>query len=371
MLKDSACRSRVSRLFESVDPEVEVLVVTRPEHVYYLANYLPSPVNIGHRAPPYLIVERDRGTTLVLDGFAKLENDPAVDEVIHGPWRVAEPDVTRAHGVGRAAIEVLQKAAPAVLGAEVAVTASTVTAVAPDVRDIEPHLGLMRQVKDPDELALIRDAVRVGEAMHAASWEHIEPGMREIDAYAAILSAGLAVAEGPFVMMCEFISGPRAVTGFGQPTARRMETGDSLIMDLFPYVDGYRCDITNTITIGGDPSPEQQDAFDAVHEALVTAEAMIYPGVRAQDIYATQDEILRRANPSWGLTFHAGHALGLEHPEAPDFVPGIEGQVLEGMVIALEPGAYGTPFQGVRLEHNYLITADGLERLSNHRLSLA
>ena len=50
-------------------------------------------------------------------------------------------------------------------------------------------------------------------------------------------------------------------------------------------------------------------------------------------------------------------------------MPGVEGEMREGMVIALEPGAYG--MDGVRLEHNYLVTADGLERLSNHRLALA
>ncbi len=371
MLDNAACRARVRRLFESVDTEVEALVVTRPEHVYYLANYLPSSVNIGHRAPPYLIVQRGGSTTLVLDGFAKLEDDPAVDEVIHGPWRVAKPDAARSHAAVQAAVEVLQKAAPKVLGVEVAAAPAAVTAVAADVRDIEPQLGRMRQVKDADELQLIRAAVRVGEAMHAASWERLQPGMREIDAYAAMLAAGLETAEHPFVMMCEFTSGPRAVTGGGQPTARRMEAGDNLVMDLFPYVDGYRCDITNTITIGGRPSSEQLAAFEAVHEALTTSEAMIRPGVRAQDIYAAQDEVLRHANPAWKLPGHAGHALGLEHPEAPDFVPGIDGEVLEGMVIALEPGAYGMPVQGVRLEHNYLVTADGLERLSNHRLALA
>ena len=371
MLSTEGCRARTRRLLEAVDADVETLVVTRPEHVFYLANYMPSPNDIHHRAPQYLIIQRGGPTTLILDGFAKLDVEPAAAEVIHGPWRVAEPDVTRAHCTAKAAIDLLRKLGSEIIGVESASVPVAFAAVAREVRDIEPHLGRMRQVKDPDELDLIRAAVRVGEAMHAASWECLAPGMREIDAYAAIVTAGLEVAEGPFVMMCEFISGPRVLPRRGDPGPRRMETGDNVVMDLFPYVNGYRCDLTNTITLGGRPTPEQQDAFDAVHEALTASEAMIRPGVRAQDIYAMQDAVLRHANPDWSLPGHAGHSLGLEHPEAPDFVPGVEGEVLEGMVIALEPGAYGMPFHGVRLEHNYLVTADGLERLSNHRLALA
>ena len=41
------------------------------------------------------------------------------------------------------------------------------------------------------------------------------------------------------------------------------------------------------------------------------------------------------------------------------------------MVLTLEPGVYGKPTGGIRLEHDYLITDDGFERLSNHELGLA
>ena len=38
--------------------------------------------------------------------------------------------------------------------------------------------------------------------------------------------------------------------------------------------------------------------------------------------------------------------------------------------MTLEPGIYGAPTGGVRLEHDYLITDNGPERLSNHQLGL-
>ncbi len=41
------------------------------------------------------------------------------------------------------------------------------------------------------------------------------------------------------------------------------------------------------------------------------------------------------------------------------------------MVVTLEPGLYGIESGGIRLEHDYLITADGYRRLSDHTLGLS
>jgi Xaa-Pro aminopeptidase len=67
---------------------------------------------------------------------------------------------------------------------------------------------------------------------------------------------------------------------------------------------------------------------------------------------------------------HAGHGLGLTHPEAPFFVRDADETLLEGDVVTLEPGLYVDGIGGIRIEHNYRITAAGYERLSNHEITL-
>jgi Xaa-Pro aminopeptidase len=67
---------------------------------------------------------------------------------------------------------------------------------------------------------------------------------------------------------------------------------------------------------------------------------------------------------------HAGHGIGLSHPEAPFFVPGSTEILVEGDVVTLEPGAYVAGVGGLRIEHNYRITANGPRVLSGHDLGL-
>ena len=67
---------------------------------------------------------------------------------------------------------------------------------------------------------------------------------------------------------------------------------------------------------------------------------------------------------------HAGHGIGLTHPEAPFIVRRSTETLLAGDVVTLEPGLYIAGVGGIRIEHNYLITPTGYERLSNHTIAL-
>jgi len=173
----------------------------------------------------------------------------------------------------------------------------------------------------------------------------------------------------PFVMMCDLASGERAAGGGGAPGERTIEEGDLVIHDIFPYVRGYRGDITNTLVAGGNPSNEQTELFELVAASLDRAEALLEPGTPAS---AFSEAIIDTfASAGEELVHHAGHAIGLGHPEAPELVLESDRTIESGMVLTLEPGIYGKPTGGIRLEHDYLITDDGFERLSNHELGLA
>ena len=74
-----------------------------------------------------------------------------------------------------------------------------------------------------------------------------------------------------------------------------------------------------------------------------------------------REKFLDRFTPTKGsFTHHAGHGVGMEGWERPWLNAGADGVFLDGEVIAFEPGLYSHALRGgIRLEHNYLITADG------------
>jgi Xaa-Pro aminopeptidase len=58
------------------------------------------------------------------------------------------------------------------------------------------------------------------------------------------------------------------------------------------------------------------------------------------------------------------HGVGARAHEPPYAHQAGTGDIEEGMVLAIEPGAYWGGGGGLRVEDNFLITADGAEKLS-------
>jgi Xaa-Pro dipeptidase len=371
MLTPTGCRGRVARLRAAFEAGLEGAIISRPEHLLYFANLYPLPTTLNHASASFLLIRRDGSTTLFTDNWVGPSSEAAADEIIVVEWYSGrEPARDRHHAVATAVASHLKAAGFCTLGAETASLPALVARAVGELVDIDGLIASLREVKDPDELAAIRFALRAAEAVHAASRDLLDPGLREIDYYAALLDRATRAVERPFVMMCDLASCERAAAGGGPPTNRVMREGELVILDFFPYLDGYRGDIANTLSVGGRPTACQRDAFARSEAALAAGENLLYPGARAVEVFAAMDGELQAGSESWSLKGHGGHAIGLGHPEPPHIVAKSDRTLSAGMVITLEPGVYDPALGGVRVEHNYLITAAGFERLSSHRLGL-
>ena len=60
------------------------------------------------------------------------------------------------------------------------------------------------------------------------------------------------------------------------------------------------------------------------------------------------------------------HGIGARAHEPPYAHQAGGGTIVEGMVLAVEPGVYWDGGGGLRVEDNFLITADGTEKLSTY-----
>lgn len=141
------------------------------------------------------------------------------------------------------------------------------------------------------------------------------------------------------------------------------------ILDYSVVLDGYRGDFTNTLAVG-EPTPQQRHLYDLVMAAQQSGERTLRAGVKARDVFDAVEHPIREAGLAERFAHHAGHGIGLGHPEPPILVPESDDVLLAGDVITLEPGLYVPGIGGIRIEHNYLITDAGYERLTNHSISL-
>src|SRR5207245_2401624 len=87
-------------------------------------------------------------------------------------------------------------------------------------------------------------------------------------------------------------------------------------------------------------------------------------------VYQAVRSVFEKEGVAEYFPHHAGHGLGLTHPEAPFFVRQANEMLLAGDVVTLEPGLYIPGIGGIRIEHDYLITDQGFERLSQHTIAL-
>ena len=84
--------------------------------------------------------------------------------------------------------------------------------------------------------------------------------------------------------------------------------------------------------------------------ALEAGESLLRPGMEARQVDAAVRGHFARYGLADAFPSHAGHGLGLGHPEPPYLVPESTDSLQEGDVVALEPGLYLPGQGGMRFE---------------------
>jgi Xaa-Pro dipeptidase len=225
--------------------------------------------------------------------------------------------------------------------------------------------------KTPEEVQKIRQANRVANVGLQVFFENLKPGISEVEIAAAVESAihQQLGRDGVFHSRAWAMvqSGPNSADAgsFNRSTARRLETGDLVLIELATCVNGYWSDLTRTAPVGR-PNPEVERILDVVRAAHQAALDATAPGVPAGNIDAVARDKIAANGLSAFFTHHTGHHVGFRYHD-PGFAifSGESARLEPGMVITIEPGVY-VPLQGAgaRIEDNVLVTEHGHEVLS-------
>lgn len=370
MLTADGCAARRARLWAALPAHCDALVLTTPESLVYFAGYAPSPfVFNGVEASAALVLLPDRSILLADNLMRGVLEKAHCDEVICLEWYAAR---TTAPPRGGHLAEALSRALPRLEAIRLGHEAMGKGALPSAERHVlDPLIRELRRSKDPDELALLRKSVAAGEAAHHAALAHVRPGMHELDLFLLVQDAATRQLGEPAQLYGDFVSGPRCeLERGGPPSGRVIERGDLVLLDFSVVVSGYRADFTNSFVVGAEPTRRQQELYELCLGAMAAGESRLRPGTPGRDV----DRAVRGYFEGHGVgryfPSHSGHGLGLGHPEPPYLVPESTDTLRPGDVVALEPGLYIPGAGGMRFENNYLITDDGCQKLTNHRLAL-
>ena len=235
------------------------------------------------------------------------------------------------------------------------------------VVDVEPELLRLRRRKEADELAMLRHAIDCTDAMYVRAREILEPGINELEVFNQLQAAAVMHAGEPLTALGNDY---QSNSPGGPPRNRDAESGELMILDLGPAYRGYHADNCRTFAVDRQPTDPQLEAQQAVASVLAYVRDTVQPGLKCRELFA---EVKARLDDFVLGQFyhHLGHGIGLYPHEAPHLNPNWDDTFEVGDVFTAEPGLYADELRaGIRIEENYLVTADGVEQLTSTPIDL-
>lgn len=229
----------------------------------------------------------------------------------------------------------------------------------------ESLLASLRQCKDEEEIATIRQAVRIAEHALLATLPSIRPGLTEREIAAELglqlLRAGSDM-EFPFQPIVS--AGPNSANPHATPGDRPLQLGDLLVIDWGATYHGYVSDLTRTFAIGEVGEELRRIAY-LVEKANVAGRAAIAPGVPCEAVDRAARQVIAQGGYGEYFIHRTGHGIGMEGHEPPYIREGNTTALQPGMAFTVEPGIYLPGRGGVRIEDDVVVTHEGAETLSD------
>ena len=289
------------------------------------------------------------------------------------------------------------------------------------VKDAHPTLDQLRARKTDAELALIRKAAEISANGHLELMRKIEPGMRESD-FQAIIEYAFRRGGGERPSYGSIIgAGPNGTQLHYMKNRRAALPGEVVVVDAGTEYQGYAADVTRTIPVSGTYTPDQRAIYQLVRDGQAAAERNSKPGMSIQAAQDSSVDVRARGlaalglvesaaatfDPPWPVDCQAAprgclqaslfaihgisHGIGLEVHDPLQAYYG-DRTFQKGDAFTIEPGIYISPKlleilpdtpknrrfiakarpvverylnTGVRIEDDYVITAQGLEWISH------
>ena len=333
--------ARLQRVRDSMDGfGVDVVVVTRPESIYYLTGYqtkgvftFQAVVVTPNQAPQLLTRSTEDGNIrAALEGGSPLgayrlyddEQDPAETLVT----LMDDMGVSRTARLG---LETSSMGLPVPC-----YLALKNRQDRPDFDvDVTYPLEEQRLVKSAQEIALMERAGEIAVAAMTSAIGAVHEGARESEVAAAALSTE-ATSGGEYIgSWPNVVSGPRTKLSHQAWSERRVLAGEWILIELAGVVARYHAALERTVFVG-EPTGLHREMVDVMHEANAAGRAALRAGNQLRDVYFAQYDLVKNAGLERFVHARLGYPLGIGFP--PSWSPSPACSIVSNSEIVLEAG---------------------------------
>jgi Xaa-Pro aminopeptidase len=368
--RDDAKLDRVRALM--ADEGLDTLVVRAPDNVLYLTNFW------GMKGYDACIFPREGEPVLVcLEASAedaartawtsdvRYVRGYAPDDPRPVPARTLEAVVADARGRVGLELSLGTQASDRMVGEPTTFTKAWFDAF-PDAADAAPLLARARMIKTEQEISRLRIANEIAaQAMHHVR-RRLEPGMKESQAAALwqgyVHGEGTAREDVELALPFSLVWAGKGIKTFTATGDLPVVEGEPVLFEIWVCADGYWADHTKNLVVG-ELKPEYAELEEQLTGVYVRMQELCAAGAAMAELdRATREQMagLFGQDPSHPVC----HGVGARAHEPPYPHQAGGGTFEENMVLAIEPGVYWEGGGGLRVEDNFVVRADGLEKLS-------
>ncbi|RPJ64689.1 MAG: M24 family metallopeptidase [Acidobacteria bacterium] len=251
-----------------------------------------------------------------------------------------------------------------------------------EIRNLDPVLDAMRYIKSPREIAVIREATRIGGEAIMAAMREAEPGLHEYELEAAsnyVFRKNGAQGQAYFPL---FATGKNSLYSHYHKGTAKLAEGDLVQVDYGPDYKYYVSDITRVFPANGRFTPWQREFYGIYLQLYRSVVSSMRPHAPVSDIIADAVRKMDAAMAAFTFTdpkikdaatrfveryrtskaTSLGHTIGLEVHD----VGAGNGTLQPGQVFTIEPAmTIPEDHMGMRLEDSFVVTETGIENLSS------
>lgn len=350
---------------------LDALVSCSPENFAYGTGFVvPSHPLIRHRHAMTIVTASGATGLLGVDMEAATikQREPAIDTRIWAEFSddpmLVLADQLKDYGLERARIGIEMDYLPA--GDFLRLKSAL-----PNAR-FEPSeaiLARLRQIKTPDEIALLRNLSRIADQAIGDALTATRVGDSEMDLAGQLTRRIYELGAQQFKLLI-VATGERSQLPNVGPSERTLQRGDVCRVEIFSMIDGYHAGVCRTAVVQAAP-PMAERIWQHLVDCKYLIMEMVKPGADCRTIYDAFITKLQETNLP-PISF-VGHGIGLHLHENPYLGktpilgrPGEKAALEVGMVLGFEPLCYQTGYGfGMQNKDMILVTDNGSDLLSD------